>query len=69
MPRLTRAAVNHALATQGHAERLVQGRGYWYFAEGATPCWPASSVYVPRLTDLSLDEWLAEHRALAAAAR
>lgn len=66
MPKLSSTLVNHALAAAGHAERLVRGNGYWYFTEGNASRWPSSSVYVYRITDLTLDEWLAEHRTLAA---
>jgi hypothetical protein len=68
-PRLTLKAVNAALAGAGHAERLVKGRDYWYFAEGDTPRWPVTMVCVYHLNALSLDEWLEEHADLKAGAR
>lgn len=66
MPKISSTLVNRTLAAEGHEERLVPGDGYWYFTDGDTPYWPATMVCVPRITDLSLDEWLEEHRTLAA---
>ena len=65
MPRLTLKKVNAALAAKGIPERLVQGNGYLYFVEGDAAGWYSSSVAVWRLNDLSLEQWLAEHKALA----
>ena len=69
MARLTLKTVNKALAAAGHAERLVQGDGYWYFAEGDTPRWPVTMVCIYRLNALTLEQWIAEHAALKAGAR
>lgn len=66
MPRLTVKMVNKAIADRGHSEELVKGNGYWYFAEGNAHLWPATSVYVYSLNDLTLEGWLEEHAQLAA---
>ena len=63
--RLTLNAINRALAERGHAERLVRGRGYFYFTGGAASEWNRSGVYVYHLNSYTLAEWLAERDALA----
>jgi hypothetical protein len=68
--RITLNAINTELARLGYAERLFRGEGYFYFGEGeADGRWPSSSVWVYRLSQLSLDEWIQEYRRLAADAR
>ena len=62
------AEVNRELVKLGHAERLTRGKGYYYFRLGDTARWPATSVYVFRSSDLSLEDWLAEYEALKARA-
>lgn len=64
---MTCATVNKALAARGAAERLIKGKGYYYFWEGSAPEWQASSVPVAHISQLSLDEWLAEYESLKAA--
>ena len=44
---------------------LVKGRGYFYFRGGNTPRWPQTGVYVYKLADLSLKDWLREYKNLA----
>jgi hypothetical protein len=44
--RTTPAAVNKILKARGHAERLVRGRGYYYFIDGDASGWFSSSVPV-----------------------
>lgn len=64
--RLTFRAVNAALAAAGAAEVLVKGDGYFYFMEGDAHCWPATMVYVTRLNDLTVEQWIGEWRSLRA---
>lgn len=57
----TLSKVNAAIAHKGI--ELVKGHGYFYFAALATA--PAdvvtpASVYTTRVTDLSLEDWIAE---------
>lgn len=59
--RITLAAVNAELARRGCAERLYRGRGYFYFSDGSSHCWPQSAVYVARVGALSLEQWLATY--------
>lgn len=63
--RLTLNAINRALAERGHAEKLVRGRGYFYFTGGAASEWNRSGVYVYHLNSYTLAEWLAERDNLA----
>lgn len=44
--RTTPTAVNKILKARGHAERLVRGRGYYYFVDGNASAWFSSSVPV-----------------------
>lgn len=67
MARLTITAINKALESRGHAERLFPGTGYFYFAEGIASSWPSTMVCVSRLNDLSLEQWIAEHESLSKA--
>lgn len=64
---LTLKQVNNAIAKAGFNEVLVAGDGYYYFIEGDAFQWESSSVYVYRLNHLSLDQWLAAHKALRTA--
>jgi hypothetical protein len=52
--------VNHALAVEGKPERLVRGKGYFYFTGGTAAQWHQSGVYVYRLGELTVIEWLRE---------
>lgn len=65
-PELTTGEVSKSLRDAGHFERLVKGDGYFYFAEGEAQFWPDTIVAVPRITDLSLRDWLFEHGRLKA---
>lgn len=69
MAKVTAATVNAALKKAGYAERLVQGNGYMYFAEGEAHTWQQTSVMVFRASDLSLEQWLEEFHALRSAPR
>lgn len=44
--RTTPAAVNKILKARGHKERLVRGRGYYYFVDGNASGWFSSSIPV-----------------------
>jgi hypothetical protein len=62
-PARTVADVNNILARGGHPERLVKGQGYVYWAEGTAPEWFETSIYVYRLSDLTIREYLEDHNA------
>ncbi len=63
--------INKALAARGHANvELVKGDGYFYFIGEDADQFYTSSVYVYRLNQLTLEQWindyetkLAEYRA------
>lgn len=53
--------INAILARAGHGERLVKGEGYVYWTEGEAPDWSETSIYVYRLSDLTIREYLEDH--------
>lgn len=55
------AEVNKALKAQGAAEKLTRGNGYYYFRDGNTANWPATSIYVNSADSLSVADWLREY--------
>lgn len=59
------AEVNQALRTRGKKERLVRGRGYYYFTEGDASSWFTSSVYMNDASVWSVDQWLHEYDRLS----
>lgn len=61
---LTLNKVNKALAAIGAKELLVKGQGYFYFVEGETATWKSTMVCVSSLQQLTLEQWLDEHKAL-----
>lgn len=64
--RLTTTIINRELAARGHAEQLHRGPGYWYFDSDDAVLWPQTSVWVMRLNELTLEQWLGERDILAA---
>jgi hypothetical protein len=52
--------INDALCARGRDESLYPGDGYFYFGGGDAVHWLSSSVMVKRLSDLTLEQWLAE---------
>lgn len=66
LPEVTVAAVNRELKRRGIPERLARGRGYYYyFRGGGAHTWRESSVYVSHVQELTLDQWIAEHKRLS----
>lgn len=57
---LTINAVNKAIADRGGKEKLVRGIGYYYFVNVGKHGVPSSGVYVQKLNQLTLDQWLQE---------
>ena len=60
-PARTCEDVNRELRAAGRSEVLVKGEGYCYFAEGDAPDWKTSSVYVYRVSDQTIRQWLDTH--------
>ena len=63
--RLTLNLLNGVLETLGVKEKLVRGNGYFYFVGGDAMRWHGSSVYVNRLSTLTLAQWINERSRLA----
>jgi len=58
--RLTLAAINHELTRKGYKTRLEKASGYFYFLGGEATDWLDRTIPVKKISDLSLDQWLAE---------
>jgi hypothetical protein len=58
--RVTRKMVNDALRARGRDESLYPGVGYFYFGGGDAVHWLSTSVMVKKISDLTLDQWLAK---------
>jgi hypothetical protein len=58
--------VNDALRAHGRDESLYPGDGYFFFSGGDAVHWLSSSVMVKKISDLTLDEWLARFDELLA---
>jgi hypothetical protein len=50
--------VNQAVAKLGHKEKLVKGKGYYYWVGGRATRFKTSGVYVFRLNQLTLKQWV-----------
>ncbi len=59
---LTLKAINAELAKQG--VRLEKGSGYFYFLGGDAATWLDKTVRVPKVSSLTLPQWLAEFERL-----
>lgn len=55
----TTKKVNAAIAAQGYKAELIKGDGYFYFV-GDDVRIDAPSVYTYRLTDFTVEQWMAE---------
>jgi len=58
--RVTRKMVNDALRARPRDESLYPGDGYFFFGGEDAVQWLSSSVMVKKISDLTLDEWLAK---------
>jgi hypothetical protein len=67
MPRINTKMVNAAIEKLGGKERLVHGKGYFYFTGGDSELWPRSSVMIYRLNSMTLEQWVEEYKQLKAA--
>lgn len=63
--QLTLKTVNNMLKWMGLPERLVKGKGYYYFCEGEAPTWHSTTVCVNRLNALSFEQWMREYETLS----
>ena len=58
--RLTLKAVNEELARRGHQVLLAKASGYFYFWSGEAADWLDRTVRVAKISNLTLNEWLAK---------
>jgi hypothetical protein len=64
---INRRTINKALSSKGYSDKIFAGEGYFYFSGDTASKFPQSSVYVYRLNDLSLEQWVAAYESLMGA--
>lgn len=57
---LTLKAINAELAKHGHTTRLEKAGPYFYFFGGEAADWLDRTVQVPKISSLTLDQWIEE---------
>jgi len=57
---LTPKVINAEPTKQGHTARLEHGDGYFYFLGGNSADWLDRTVSVPKVSSLTLDQWIEE---------
>lgn len=57
---LTLKAINAELAKRGHTARLEKARPYFYFFGGEAADWLDRTVRVPKVSSLTLEQWVVE---------
>ena len=62
--RLTLKAINDDLAKRGHSARLAKADGYLYFRFGDAADWLDRTVRVPKISSLTLAQWISEFQRL-----
>ena len=62
--RVTVKAINEDLNGLAPDVRLVKGDGYFYFTSGETANWLDTTVRVPTLGSLTLEQWIEEFKRL-----
>jgi hypothetical protein len=62
--RLTLKVVNNALRDLGEGIQLSKADGYFYFASGEAAKWIDTTVRVPTLSSLTLEQWIDEFKRL-----
>src|SRR5450755_316755 len=62
--RLTQKAVTAELHRLGHEARLESGDGYFYFLGLEPANWLDKTVKVPKVSSLTLEQWVAEYERL-----
>ena len=62
-PARTVSDVNNILSRAGYGERLCKGVGYVYWHSGDESEWDGSIIYVYRLSDLTIRQYLEDHNA------
>jgi hypothetical protein len=59
--------VNRELAQRGYQETLERGMACYHFTGGTSASWPATGVLVAGVSQLTVEEWMAERNRLATA--
>jgi hypothetical protein len=59
--RLTLKTINDELRRLGHDVHLDKGDGYFYFWKGDANNWLDRTVNVPKVSSLTLEQWIAEY--------
>ena len=62
--RVTLKAINEALNELAPDVGLAKGDGYFYFTSGETANWLDTTVRVPTLNSLTLEQWIEEFKRL-----
>ena len=57
--------INKAIKALGGQEELFKGEGYMYFAGGNSSNWEQTSVYVTRVNDFTIEQWIDEYEHLS----
>jgi hypothetical protein len=58
--RLTLKTINNELRRLGHDVHLDKGDGYFYFWKGDANNWLDRTVNVPKVSSLTLEQWIDE---------
>jgi hypothetical protein len=61
---LTIKAINAELEKRGHDAQLEKAGDYFYFLAGETTDWLDRTVRVPKVSSLTLDQWVEEFEKL-----
>jgi hypothetical protein len=62
--RLTLKAINDEFQRLGHDVQLTKGDGYFYFQGGSSVDWLDTTVRVPTVSSLTLEQWVEEFNRL-----
>ncbi len=62
--RVTLKAINNELGRLGYTARLAKAGGYFYFHFGEAANWLDRTVNVPKVSSLTVAQWIDEYRQL-----
>jgi hypothetical protein len=62
--RLTLKTINDELRRLGHDVHIEKGDGYFYVWKGDANNWLDRTINVPKVSSLTLEEWIGEYRRL-----
>ena len=63
--QIERALVDARISDEADPIRIHRGNGYVYVTGGETPKWYTTSILTSRLSDMTIDQWVAEIRWMA----